>query len=55
MKYFLEDKEVTLEELTKAVDDLDPGNERHCESEVIELEEIKNGAMYFVRDCISWD
>jgi hypothetical protein len=55
MKYFLDDKEVTLYELAQAIDDLDPGNERHCESEVIELEEIKNGAMYFVSDCISWD
>jgi len=54
MKYFLEDKEVTLEELTKAVDDLDPGNERHCESEIIELDEIKNGAMYFSKEIISW-
>lgn len=54
MKYFLDDKEVTLEELTKAVDDLDPGSEIHSESEVIELEEIKNGAMYFTKESISW-
>ena len=42
MRYFLDGEEVTLEELAKAVDDLDPGNERHCESEIIELDEIKS-------------
>ena len=54
MKYFLDDKEVTLEELAQAVDDLDPGSEMHSESEIIELEEIKNGAMYFSKESISW-
>lgn len=54
MKYFLDDKEVTLEELTKAVDDLDPGSETHSESEIIELEEIRDGAMYFSKSSISW-
>lgn len=54
MKYFLDDKEVTLEELTKAVDDLDPGSESHSESEIIELEEIKNDAMYFTKETFSW-
>lgn len=54
MKYFLDDKEVTLEELTQAVDNLDPGSEEHSESEIIELEEIKNGAMYFTKEIISW-
>lgn len=54
MKYFLDDKELTLEELTKAVDNLDPGSETHSESEIIELDEIKNGAMYFSKEIISW-
>ena len=54
MKYFLDDKEVTLEELIQAVDDLDPGSETHSESEIIELEEIKNGAMYFSKETFSW-
>lgn len=54
MKYFLDDKELTLEELAQAIDDLDPGSETHSESEIIELEEIKNGAMYFTKESISW-
>lgn len=54
MKYFLDDKEVTLEELTQAIDDLDPGSEEHSESEIIELDEIKNGAMFFSKGFISW-
>lgn len=54
MKYFLDDKEITLEELAQAIDNLDPGSESHSESEIIELEEIKNGAMYFSKEIISW-
>lgn len=54
MKYFLDDKEVTALELAQAIDDLDPGSETHSESEIIELEEIKNGAMYFTKESISW-
>lgn len=54
MKYFLDDKEVTLEELAQAIDDLDYGGEEHRESEIIELEEIKNGALYFSKEIISW-
>lgn len=54
VKYFLDDKEVTVAELAQALDDLDPGSEEHSESEIIELEEIKNGAMYFTKEIISW-
>lgn len=54
MKYFLDDKEVTAEELAQAIDDLDPGSEEHSESEIIELDEVKNGAMYFSKEVISW-
>lgn len=54
MKYFLDDKEITLYELAQAIDDLDPGSETHSESEIIELEEIKNGAMYFTKESFSW-
>ena len=54
MKYFLDDKKVTAEELAQAIDKLDPGSEDHSESEIIELEEIKNGAMYFSKEIISW-
>ena len=54
MKYFLDGKEITLYELAQAIDDLDPGSETHSESEIIELEEIKNSAMYFTKESISW-
>ena len=54
MKYFLDDKEVTLEELTQAVDNLDHGSEKDSQSEIIELEEIRDGAMYFSKEIISW-
>ena len=54
MKYFLDCKVVTAAELAQAIDDLDAGSEEHSESEIIELEEIKNGAMYFTKEIISW-
>ena len=53
-KYFLDDKEITLYELAQTIDDLDPGSEEHSESEIIELDEIKNGAMFFSKEIISW-
>ena len=54
IKYFLDDKEVTTAELAQALDDLDPGSEDRSESEIIELEEIKNGALYFSKEIIGW-
>ena len=54
MKYFLDDKEITLAELNTALTDLDPGNEHHSYSETIELVEIKDDAMYFEKSGYSW-
>ena len=54
MKYFLDDKEVTLAELSTTLENLDPGSESHSYTETIELIEIKNGAMYFEKSGCSW-
>ena len=54
MKYYLDDKEVTLKELNTALENLDPGNEHHSYSEIIELVEIKDNAMYFEKSGYSW-
>ena len=54
MKYFLDDKEITLAELNTAPENLDPGNEHNSYTETIELVEIKNGAMYFEKSGCSW-
>ena len=54
MRYFLDDTEVTLEDLNMALENLDPGNEHNGYTETIELVEIKNGAMYFEKSGCSW-
>ena len=54
MKYFLDDNEITLEELNTALNNLDSGSESNSYSEIIELTEIKDNAMYFERGGFSW-
>ena len=47
MALFLSDKEVTLEELKHALDNLDYGPPDGGTFEVLELYDIKDGNMYF--------
>lgn len=54
MKYFLDDKEVTLAELNISLENLDPGSDSHSYTETIELVEIKDDAMYFETGGFSW-
>lgn len=47
MKIFLNDKEVTMEELKQTLDNLDYGPPDGGAYEALELYDIKNGDMYF--------
>lgn len=54
MKFILDDKEVSLEELKKAIDNLFIGNEDDGYSETIELESIDSDTLYFNTSSTSY-
>ena len=51
MKFYLDDKEVTLEELEEVRENLDGGE---CFEEAIELCKIEPDALYFNKTSFEW-